>query len=96
MEAGLTEGIGERRFRDYLIGKYGAKCKLCGWDKINPVTGKCPIELEHIDGDSTNNKLENLCLLCPNCHSLTPTYKALNRGNGRHKRRMRYNIGKSY
>lgn len=96
IEAGNLEGIAERRIRDYLIAKHGAKCVKCGWDKVNPVTGKCPIELEHIDGNSQNNKLENLCLLCPNCHSLTPTYKALNKGSGRHKRRMRYNEGKSY
>jgi 5-methylcytosine-specific restriction endonuclease McrA len=72
----------------------------CGWDKINPITNNVPIELEHIDGDSTNNSLENLKLLCPNCHSLTPTFGALNKGNGRWSkrklnRRKRYNDGKS-
>lgn len=30
-----------------------------------------------------NNKEENLLLLCPNCHSLTSTYKGANKGNGR-------------
>ena len=51
--------------------------------------------LEHIDGNSENNSLDNLKLLCPNCHSLTPTYKNLNKGNGRFKRMERYNKGKS-
>lgn len=41
-----------------------------------------PLEVEHIDGDSTNNKEYNLTLLCPNCHSLTKTYRGLNKGNG--------------
>ena len=41
------------------------------------------LELEHIDGDWSNTRLENLTLLCPNCHSLTATFKALNRGRGR-------------
>jgi len=68
----------------------------CGWDKRNPLSNKIPIELEHIDGNSENNMLENLKLLCPNCHSLTPTYKALNTGNGRAFRRERYKIGKSF
>jgi len=68
----------------------------CGWKEKNVVTGNIPIELEHIDGNSENNLLTNLKLLCPNCHSLTPTYKALNVGNGRHKRRERYKDGKSY
>ena len=82
--------------RKYLVELHGAKCMDCGWDKINSHSGKCPIELEHIDGNSQNNKLENLKLLCPNCHSLTATYKALNIGKGRHKRRLRYQEGKSY
>lgn len=59
----------------------------CGWSKINPTTGKVPIQLEHIDGNSENNSLDNLKLLCPNCHSLTSTYGALNKGNGRKNRK---------
>ncbi len=35
-----------------------------------------------MDGDWRNNAAHNLTLLCPSCHSLTPTYRALNRGNG--------------
>jgi hypothetical protein len=83
-------------YRNYLVHTRGGKCESCGWDKINPVTGKCPIELEHIDGNSENNSLDNLKLLCPNCHSLTPTYKNLNKGKGRFSRRKRYAEGKSY
>ena len=83
-------------YKYYLIEKYGNKCMKCGWAEKNPVTGNVPIELEHIDGDSSNNDLSNLKLLCPNCHSLTPTYKALNKGNGRYKRMKRYKDGKSF
>jgi len=85
-----------RNYKRYLIHKHGEKCMDCGWGEQNQYSGKIPIELEHIDGDSNNNSLDNLKLLCPNCHSLTPTYKALNTGNGRHKRRERYKEGKSY
>lgn len=69
--------------KKYLIEKYGEKCMECEWSERNPYTGKIPIELEHIDGDYTNNKEENLRLLCPNCHSLTPTYKGANKKRGR-------------
>lgn len=82
--------------RNYLIATQGAVCSLCGWDKINPVTGKCPIELDHISGDSSDNSVENGRLLCPSCHSLQPTYKALNKGRGRHSRLMRYRNKESY
>jgi len=38
-----------------------------------------PLELDHIDGNNKNNRLDNLRLLCPNCHALTPTYRSKNR-----------------
>lgn len=85
----------QRYYKKYLIEKYGEKCMECGWNKKNPKSNKIPIELEHTDGHSENNKLENLKLLCPSCHSLTPTYGSLNAGNGRYKRRQRYQEGKS-
>lgn len=85
-----------KQYKKYLIHVYGEKCMECGWCEVNLYSGKIPIELEHIDGDSENNSLDNLKLLCPNHHSLTSTYKALNSGNGRHNRRLRYQEGKSY
>ena len=79
----------EKHYKDYIIKKYGAKCMECNWCEINQTTGNVPIQLEHIDGNSDNNSLDNLKLLCPNCHSLTPTFGNLNRGNGREKRRLK-------
>lgn len=97
MNLRIVTGIASSKtIKRYLINLYGNKCMECGWDRVNPISGKVPIELEHIDGNSENNSLENLKLLCPNCHSLTPTYKSLNSGNGRYKRRERYKEGKSY
>lgn len=69
--------------RRYLFEKYDSKCCECGWNKVNETTGKVPLEVEHIDGNWTNNKEDNLKLLCPNCHSLTATYRSLNKGKGR-------------
>ena len=76
--------------RKYLFKKYNNKCSKCGWGEINPTTGKIPLEVHHKDGDYTNNKEDNLDLLCPNCHSLTPTYKGINKGNGRKDRKKYY------
>ena len=56
-----------------LISERGHKCEKCKnttWNEL-PIT----IELEHIDGDRTNNLDDNLLLLCPNCHSQTPTWR---------------------
>jgi hypothetical protein len=77
----------EKQYKTYLINKFGNTCMKCNWHEINPTTGLVPIQLEHKDGNSENHNLNNLELLCPNCHSLTPTYGALNKGNGRMKRR---------
>jgi hypothetical protein len=72
--------------RRYLVEKYGERCTRCGWNERHAVTGRVPIEVEHIDGNWRNNQCSNLTLLCPNCHSLTPTYRGLNRGHGREYR----------
>lgn len=91
-KAGLVDGmLGKyaisRHIKRYLREKYNNKCHKCGWNEINVYTGKVPLDVEHIDGDYRNNKEENLDLLCPNCHSLTPTYKGVNKGNGRKERK---------
>jgi len=74
--------------RRYLLEQANHKCTECGWDKIHPVTKRVPLTIDHTDGDSTNNNLSNLKVLCPNCHSLTPTFGALNVGKGREQRRL--------
>jgi hypothetical protein len=76
-----------------LAEKLGEGCARCGWSERHPTTGKVPVEVEHIDGDWRNTRPENLTLLCPNCHSLTTTYRALNRGNGRPDRNGRVQRG---
>ena len=80
--------------RETIENRDGDGCLVCGISEWN---GKSIVlEAEHKDGDSTNNKLENLCLVCPNCHSQTDTYKGRNKGSGRHHRRVRYAANKSF
>jgi Zn finger protein HypA/HybF involved in hydrogenase expression len=64
----ISEGLKEHR------------CECCGLDEWlgEPI----PLELDHIDGDHYNNTIENLKILCPNCHAKTPTYR------GKNKRRI--------
>lgn len=75
--------------RNYVLDRAGHKCEECGWNKKHALTGISPLDVHHVDGDSQNNRPENLKVLCPNCHALTTTYRNLNRGNGR---KMRMNI----
>ena len=60
-----------------------AKCELCGWAE-RAADGRIPVEIDHVNGDKTDNRLENLRILCPNCHALQPTHRGLNQ-----KRRKR-------
>ena len=80
--------------KSYILNHYNNQCQKCGITEYNnePIV----LELEHIDGNSDNNTFDNLTILCPNCHSQTPTYKNRNQGNGRHYRRVRYANGLSY
>lgn len=78
-----------RSVREYLLEKANHCCSKCGWNRINPLTGRTPLEINHIDGNSDNNRPENLEVICPNCHSLTSSWKALNKGKG-NKERLRY------
>ena len=58
----IKEGIKERR------------CEKCG--RTHWFDDPIVLELHHIDGNKTNNSLENLQLLCPNCHSHTDNFKS--------------------
>lgn len=78
--------------RRYLFEKYNSSCQECGWNKVNPFTERIPLQIHHIDGDCTNNKEENLQLLCPNCHSLTENYGSLNQNSSRIYRKQKGNL----
>ena len=68
---------------DHLYEQQRACCAICGIeDEWNGVT--LALIIDHINGDATNSRRENLRLICPNCDSQLPTYKARNRGSGRY------------
>ena len=85
-----------RGVRKYLIEQSNNKCSICGWGEVNQYSGNPALIVDHIDGNSEHNSPDNLRVICPNCDSLLPTYKGLNKGNGRAYRRQRYADGKSH
>lgn len=85
----------KRDIEDYLsnkfpISSFKLKLRLLKEDRLIPKCSRCgltewldspiPLELDHIDGNHSNNQLDNLRLLCPNCHALTPTHAGKNKG----------------
>lgn len=68
------------RLRKRLVtaGLLQPRCTSCGLTEwlAQPI----PLELDHINGDRFDHRLENLRLLCPNCHALTATYRGKNKG----------------
>ena len=62
-------GIKQRLLK---TGELKYECAICG-NKGEHLGLPLPLELDHISGDNTDNRLENLRLLCPNCHAQTPT-----------------------
>ena len=76
----------------YLIEQHGKRCKGCGtgdmWNGM-PLT----LQVDHIDGNSDNNQVINLRLLCPNCHTQTETYGSKGLGN-RYRKSTRRNTYK--
>jgi hypothetical protein len=92
-ESGVVKNGTKGAIKRYILSEQDNKCNHCG--NSDWMGKKLVLELEHKDGNSDNNARSNLECLCPNCHSLTPTYRNKNKGNGRHSRRLRYSLGKS-
>jgi len=63
----------------FAKGIKSPRCELCGW-ATKSTDGRIPVELDHINGDKNDNRLVNLRILCPNCHSLQPTHRGKNKG----------------
>lgn len=76
-----------RHVRRFILERADYRCEDCGWNERHPVDGSVLLQVDHVDGDHTNNCQSNLRALCPNCHAKTHTFGGRNRGFGRAARR---------
>lgn len=67
-------GLKKRLFKE---GIKKNECEMCGISEWRGV--KIGLELDHINGDSYDHRLENIRILCPNCHATTDTYRGKNK-----------------
>jgi hypothetical protein len=77
----VEQGLGGIRIiLKYLKEKRGDKCEVCGQGNIH--NGKpLVLQCDHIDGNSDNNSLSNVRLICPNCHTQTSNFGSKGIGN---------------
>lgn len=83
LERMLREGRGRTNIKNRLLeaGLLARRCEICG---LSEWRGKpLSIQIDHINGVCDDNRLENLRMLCPNCHSQTETFAARNRKHHR-------------
>ena len=75
------EPLCDETTKKYLIEKHGHECWECG---VTEWRGeKLHLEMDHIDGNNKNNDIGNIRILCPNCHSITPTWRYKNNKNNK-------------
>jgi hypothetical protein len=67
------------KIRLFASGIKKRQCEECGWAKTS-ADGRIPLELDHVNGNRFDNRIDNLRILCPNCHSLKPTHRGRNIG----------------
>lgn len=65
-------------YKPIFLKEQNGVCAICGCDD-NWNGNKLVFVLDHIDGDASNNRRENLRLICPNCDSQTDTFKSKNK-----------------
>jgi hypothetical protein len=69
--------------RLFVEGIFKPLCEMCGWAQKS-FDGRIPLELHHVNGDRHDNRISNLKILCPNCHSLQPNYRERNKKIKKH------------
>lgn len=82
-ESIMRANYSPKPFKEDIIAEQRGVCAICG---CKPEHNGKPLVfvLDHIDGDASNNRRDNLRCICPNCDSQLDTYKSKNKGSARY------------
>jgi len=82
------EQLSRHKKRERLLKEANYACTKCDYDKRRD-DGGCILEIDHINGDHNDNRKENLQVICPNCHALTPNFRNWGRSTKKTSTRLR-------
>ena len=79
-----NSSVTQKVLRGYIVrhNVLEYRCECCGCDG-NWQNGIISLQVDHINGDNKDNRVQNLRYLCPNCHALTDTYRGRNKGRSK-------------
>ena len=76
-----------KRIRTFLLEEHGNICQICKQSEW--LDKPIPLQVDHIDGNASNNTPLNLRMICYNCNAQLPTFAGRNRGSGRKARGLK-------
>ena len=85
IKLGIYKSSNLTQWKRYLIETRGHKCEIC--NGVEWMGDRIPLVIDHINGRSSDNRLDNFRLVCGNCDMQLPTYKSKNKNSDRTKRK---------
>lgn len=84
LDAAIANGSRKEVIKKYLLLERGHRCENCELSEW--MSQDIPLEIHHINGEPRDNRRENIQLICPNCHSLTPNFCSRNKNSNKNNK----------